>query len=180
MSIAPKPTRRRRTHVQADLRQRIEPFDVSFAATVAAWVRSEEELRVLAPATSAPLTAQKVAAWQRPNTRSFLMFLQRDPAPTGYAELNRMRKDPYHWWLGHVVISPDIRGRGVGEQFVRDLLSLARNDCGARRLSLIVCPDNRRAVRCYERVGFDLAGEEVHRFGTPPRRTRMLRYELGV
>jgi len=158
----------------------IRPFDQAYAGAVAAWVRTEEELRSLAPSTTAPLTAEKVAAWQRATTRAFLMFLNDDRTPAGYAELNRMGNDPHHWWLGHIVLDPVIRGRGIGGRFVSRLASLATDGFGARRLSLIVCPDNAQAMRCYERVGFHLISDEYHRFGTPPRRQRMLRYELRI
>ena len=177
MSIAPKPIPKTK---DAGDRLRLKPFQVSSASIVAGWVSGADELRLLAPMTAAPLTAQKVAAWQRPQTRSFLLFVGDREDPVGYAELNAIRDDPYHYWLGHIVLCPALRGLGIGGRFVRALVSTALDEQGARRVSLIVCPDNAPAIRCYERAGFDLVSEEIHRFPKPPRRIRMLRYELRL
>lgn len=156
----------------------VTPFLAEHARVVAGWVRGPDELRLVAPSTVSPLTAEKVLAWQRPYVESRIMTLGGDPTPRAYGELNRMRLDPTHCWLGHIVLDPQIRGRGWGRRFVGALVRRAAGIRRAHRVSLIVCPDNAAAIRCYERAGFDRVCEEYHRFGESTQRIRMFRYEL--
>ncbi|UCF33199.1 MAG: N-acetyltransferase [Phycisphaerales bacterium] len=164
----------------ASLREalRLVPFDARESGTVARWVQSEQELLFLAPATTGPLTGAKVASWIKPGGRAFLLQRPAERLPIGYAELNPMRSDPGHLWLGHVVIRPDRRRCGLGRRFVEMLVEEAFQHGGAHRISLVVFPDNRPAIECYKRAGFLLVGEEVHQFATTGPRRRLLRYEI--
>ena len=157
---------------------RLEPFTRLYAPTVASWVESDEELRWLAPSTPPPLTAAKVAAWLQPGRRAYLLTQEGDATPVGYAELNPMRRDANHLWIGHVIMRPDRRGRRLGQYFVRRLVANAFTRDTVTRVSLIVFPDNTQALECYRRVGFTIAGEEHHRFLDSGPEERMLRLEV--
>lgn len=170
MAVAPLATRE-------DLRLRLAAFGPQHADAVAAWAPTPEALRWLAPSTSFPLTADGVCAWQRPHTRAFVLVTRGGAGPLGYGELNPMKADPMHFWLGHIVVDPRLRGRGLGLALVRRLLDVARFEHRATRVSLIVFPENRGAIRCYESAGFDRAGDEVHRFPACETPTLLQRYE---
>ncbi|MBN1512576.1 MAG: GNAT family N-acetyltransferase [Phycisphaerae bacterium] len=156
----------------------IRRFQARFAPVVASWVRDDTELFQLTPTTPPPLTPEKVLAWVRPNGRAYLGFAGSRDVPCLYGELNPMRTNDEHLWIGHVLADPQCRGRGLGQLFVRGLLESGFGEFCAERISLIVFPDNIPAVRCYERVGFTLRGDEHHRFGPQERSHRMLRYEI--
>ncbi|MGB2985910.1 MAG: GNAT family N-acetyltransferase [Phycisphaerae bacterium] len=153
----------------------LEVFDPRYAATIAQWTETDEQLRWLAPSTHPPLTAEKVIGWKKPTGDAFLLTRKGDAEPVGYGELNPMRREVDHLWLGHVVIRPDQRGRGTGQAFVRALLDHAFDRCCAGRVSLIVFPDNTVAIQCYVRAGFTIIGDEYHRFGGIGPRYRFLR-----
>jgi RimJ/RimL family protein N-acetyltransferase len=157
----------------------VMPFDVFFARTVAGWVRTEKQLRWLAPSTRPPLTADKVARWKKPEGLAFQLVRGDDPVPVGYAELNPMHREAGHLWLGHFVIDPVHRGLGIGQAFVRALLSRAFDRLLADRVSLVVFPDNAPALRCYLRAGFALKRLENHQFGGTGPRHRLLRLEAS-
>ncbi len=133
---------------------------------------------MLTPTTRPPLTATKVVAWTRAPDRAFLLFEAHRNEPCGYAEVNAMCVNEEHMWIGHVLLDPRVRGRGMGTAFTRLLVDAAFNSLGAERLSLIVFPHNEAAIRSYLRAGFTLRGDEYHRFGRVGRRYRMLRFEL--
>lgn len=152
------------------------PFDKVYADVIAGWVSTDEELHWLAPSTRAPLTAEKVAAWGKPGGESVLMMCDSDSHPLGYAELNPMRRRD-RLWIGHVIIRPDRRGRGIGGAFVHLLLTRAFEEHSVARVLLIVFPSNTSAIRCYVRAGFEIAGEEFHRFGESGPKHRLLRLE---
>ena len=60
---------------------------------------------------------------------------------------------------------PDLTGRGLGEEFVRAGLRFAREAYSPQAFRLTVATFNRRAIRVYERAGF----ETVETFGTETR-----------
>ena len=93
-------------------------------------------------------------------------------------ELSPMRREPDHYWLGHVLIRPGLRGRGLGNRLVVGLVEYAFERLSARRISLIVFPDNRPAIECYCAQGFTLVGDEFHRFVDMGPKEHLLRYEL--
>ena len=49
-------------------------------------------------------------------------------------------------------------GRGYGGEALRQLMAYAFGDLGLTRLYLRVAPDNLRAIRCYQRLGFQKRG----------------------
>jgi len=58
---------------------------------------------------------------------------------------------------------PDLTGRGLGEEFVHAGLRFAREAYSPQAFRLTVATFNRRAIRVYERAGF----ETVETFGAP-------------
>lgn len=141
---------------------------------VAGWVGSDRELLWVAPSTEPPLTARKVAAWTRERGNPFLLCSKEKGTPVGYAELNPMRRQKTHFWIGHVIVAPDWRGFGVGVLFTNMLTEHAFRYLGAELMSLIVFPDNQRAIQCYLKAGFGFREEQYHKFGCPAKSCRML------
>ena len=158
----------------------LRAFDPRCAGLVVSWVRTPAELFHLAPKTPPPLTTAKVLGWCRSKGCPLLLWPADGDLPVGYAELNQMRSDSRHLWLGHIVLDPRHRGRGEGIRFVQMLLRWALVELGARRVSLVVFPDNQAAVACYLKAGFSLHGEEYHRFEPDGPRHRLLRFEAHL
>jgi GNAT superfamily N-acetyltransferase len=147
------------------------------AHEVASWVRTTRELTFLAPGTPGPLTPEKVAAWGRqPESRLLLV----EHGCLAYGELNRMSGRPDQMWIGHLIVNPAFRGRGVGRRFTQALLARAFQECGAAEVLLLVFPQNRAAVRCYERCGMVVAGQEHKSFPVTRSRHLFLRMSIHV
>lgn len=62
--------------------------------------------------------------------------------------------------LRFVVLDPALRGRGLGQALLRLALRHAFGEWGAEAVLLSVFPENRRAMRCYEAVGFRVRSTE--------------------
>jgi len=169
MSIAPAPQSQKISLI---------PFDNLYAPTIASWIWDDRQLAWLAPSTQPPLTAVKVVSWKRPLSQRMLGTIKSNPLPIAYGELNPMSKDPGHLWIGHVVLDPNYRQRGLGRGFVEAICRVGWDQMGADRISLIVFPDNLPAIKCYQRVGFQEIGEEHHAFGGRGPRLRLLRLEF--
>jgi len=159
---------------------RLQGFQDWHAAVVAGWVTTDDQLKRLAPGTTMPLTPAKVLSWQRPGGRTFVLSRDHSTGPLGYLELNPMARQTAHYWLGHVIIAPPERGKGLGIAFVGSVVRFAFERLLANRISLIVLPDNTQAIACYRHVGFTRVAEEVHHFPPGRAETRMLRYEITM
>jgi RimJ/RimL family protein N-acetyltransferase len=160
------------------VRARLMPFEDEHAARVASWVLDEREAYLLAPRTLPPLTAEKVRDWAGPGRQQFSLVESGRKRPVGYGELNVLRTEERHFWLGHLIVDPRRRGRGLGTRLTRLLLERAFNQQGARRVTLVVFPENRRAVACYRAAGLGEAGFEVHYFPPYDRQVRLLKMNV--
>lgn len=153
-------------------------FDSRFAESIVRWVRNDLELLWLAPGTPPPLTAQKVLAWGKERRRRLLYWRGGSSAPAGYAELNEMPGATRQMWIGHFLVEPSHRLRGLGTGFAQALVSRAFLDFGVQDLLLVVFPENLRAIGCYERAGMTVLGKETKSFESTGRRHTFLR--MGI
>jgi len=62
-----------------------------------------------------------------------------------------------------VVVDESARGKGLGEQLVREAMHLA-HERGARSITLTSRPDRDSANRLYERIGFEPRDTNVYTF----------------
>jgi ribosomal protein S18 acetylase RimI-like enzyme len=63
-------------------------------------------------------------------------------------------------WVGGFGVVPEFRGRGLAREYLDETLAVAR-ESGAASVELEVLTHNVRAVRLYERAGFDTIDEVV-------------------
>ena len=159
-------------------RAHVRSFQTRDAIEIANWVETREQLRWVAPSTELPLTPAKVAEWKKPGGEAFVLVLGDQSEPIAYGELNPMRNAPHDLWLGHLIVRPNQRGQGMGQTLLTRLLELAFGRYAAKRVLLVVFPDNVAAIECYRRVGFQVIREEQHRFGDTGPRHKLLRLEI--
>ena len=154
----------------------LRPFDPRYAGLVASWARGPLETYWLAPRTEPPLTARKVREWADPAHRPYMLVAPGQPTPLGYGELNLLHGRRHEYWLGHLVVDPEQRGRGFGRQLTVLLLQRAFHQFGAWYVSLVVFPENVAAVACYRAAGMREDGFEIHTFPAYGSRERLLRF----
>lgn len=177
MSISPSPSR---NEVIRDGLYWLGRFDVHHAARVAGWASTAQELFWLAPKTFPPLTAAKVIAWPGETGCPLLFWRETEPAPAGYVELNPMPGEPDHLWMGHCVIDRTRRGEGLGRIMINLLLTYAFEQRHARRVSLVVFPENVGAIRCYRVCGFLEMGRQRKFFQTTNRQHVMIQMSMDL
>jgi len=154
---------------------RLVPFHPGYADLVLSWIQDAQEAYWLAPRTPPPLTASEVLHWQAPGRQAFMLIEPGTPAPLGYGELNILNAAARRYWLGHLIVAPARRGCGLGVQLTRLLLWEAFRRQGAREISLVVFPENRRAIACYEAAGLRADGHERHDFPAYGQQVNLLR-----
>jgi ribosomal protein S18 acetylase RimI-like enzyme len=62
-------------------------------------------------------------------------------------------------------VAPDSRGRGVGDEAIRQVLTWVRRNFSGSNVELSVKADNHHAIRLYGRHGFVDAGRSTHGSG---------------
>ena len=59
--------------------------------------------------------------------------------------------------LGRLVVNPDFRAQGIGQQLINALVLTGTKALGLSRASLFVLEDNHPAVAAYKKYGFEVA-----------------------
>lgn len=73
-----------------------------------------------------------------------------------------------HAKLGIMIGDKEYWNKGYGKDIIRTLLSIAFNQIGLNKVKLGVFEYNKRAIKCYEKVGFKIVGvekEDIYRNG---------------
>lgn len=166
--------------VQPDSRStalRLSAFRPEWAPRIAEWCADPLEAYWLAPRTPPPITALRVMQWCIPGRNCYGLLDGRN-ALQAYGELNTLSGARREYWLGHLVVDPAQRGRGLGLRLTRALLHEAFQQFRARSVTLVVFRENEAAVRCYERAGMNLDGSETHYLAPYDRTETLLR--MGI
>lgn len=154
---------------------RLAAFAPKDAALVASWVRDAREAYWLAPRTPPPLTPEKVLEWQSPAGQALLLVEPPQDLAVAYGEVNPLGGRAGEFWLGHLLVAPDRRGQGLGRVLTRLLLQRAFERLGARRVTLVVFPENHGAIACYRAAGMHFDGYENHYFPARGELVQMVR-----
>ncbi len=101
--------------------------------------------------------------WLQQRSSSFnnLLFIVADKnknAPLGYIQF--MDIDPIDQIakLG-ICLSPEIQGKGIGNEVLLLAFKYLYNCLAVRKVILEVRDDNKRAIKCYEKIGFMQCGK---------------------
>jgi L-phenylalanine/L-methionine N-acetyltransferase len=78
--------------------------------------------------------------------------------PTGTFKLVRQsHRNAHIGYLGGVAIHPDFAGKGYGFSMLSEIIALGKQ-MGLRRIELSTATSNEKAIRLYEKAGFEKEG----------------------
>jgi len=77
-----------------------------------------------------------------------------DNKAIGYVSIAGIRETETSAEVGIAIMEKEYRGQGYGTEALRQAIEYAFNTLGLTLLGLTVFPHNRRAIRAYEKVGF--------------------------
>jgi RimJ/RimL family protein N-acetyltransferase len=90
--------------------------------------------------------------------KSVLYVFEQEGKGLGMAKLVPLpHRNSHIAYLGGVAIHPDFAGKGLGEQMILEVLAQARKN-GFQRVELTTATINERAIRLYEKTGFQKEG----------------------
>ncbi|MEU4395397.1 GNAT family N-acetyltransferase [Kribbella sp. NPDC023855] len=130
----------------------LRSFASEYTATVAGWARSAQEVALLTGREEYPFPGDLLTSWRTvaDDIRAYLYF--DGETPVAYGEL-WLDDEEDEVELARIIVAPELRGKGIGTEFVRALLAPALSS-GYADVFLRVRPDNEPAIRTYLRVGF--------------------------
>ncbi|MCF6476302.1 GNAT family N-acetyltransferase [Nonomuraea sp. MG754425] len=146
----------------------LRAFEPADAEELIAWVTGPEALVTWSGNSGFtwPLRAEQLAAFHASDpSRRALMAVAAGGAPVGHFML-RTEPPGRSVRLGMVLVSPEVRGRGVGRAMLEAALGAAFAEPAVQEVNLGVYTRNEGAARLYERLGF-------RRGHTEPRATRV-------
>lgn len=139
--------------------RRVQPGD---AATMAEQLADPDTFPGLLqlPYANVELWKQRLSAPAVPGSPELLLIAERDGHAVGNAGLHpaatQLRRR--HAMMLGISVSPSAQGQGVGTALMAALLDYADNWAQVLRIELTVFSDNERAIRLYERHGFEHEG----------------------
>lgn len=94
-----------------------------------------------------------------PATTTRLVAIEKEQGRViGTLSLGQMSGRRSHAAEVGLLVRDDFKGKGIGSALLSSGIDFAENWLGLHRLSLIVYPDNERAIHLYERNGFKIEG----------------------
>lgn len=116
--------------------------------------RDDEAARLLAVVPPGKIPADKQT-----------LGLHRDGELVGVVDLLRGHPSPTDWYIGLLLLSPEVRGAGLGASVVDEIVERVRTE-GGQALHLIVREDNPRALAFWRRHRFELIDRRVQDLGS--------------
>lgn len=155
---------------------RLEPFDPERDSVhLAGWFRNAEYMRLMDTEPARLFSPEAVKKWQekdleveRPNGVLFLIVRQEDDLPIGFIGLDGVDLLHGDSFIGIGIGEQELWGQGYGTEAMRLSLEYGFQVLNLHRVTLNVFDYNQRAIRSYEKCGFQVEGRQrqaIHRDG---------------
>jgi ribosomal protein S18 acetylase RimI-like enzyme len=127
--------------------------------SIASWILDAEACRRWAgPKVSYPFSAAELPQLLAvPGSSSYCLASERS-VPLGFGQFWPRPGGVIH--LLRIIVSPTLRGKGLGRELCGQLIARALATAPAHSLTLNVYRENERAVALYERLGFQVVPEK--------------------
>ena len=145
-------------------------------ATVCRFPRSARELFYMYPQGDFPLTEEQLAAVSAQRSDPTVVLC--DGKVAGYANFYDVAPGNY-CAIGNAVVSPRLRGRGIGEYLIRTMERFAREKHGATEIRLSCFSTNTRGILLYTKMSY-LPREVEQRTDRRGRRHALLKFTKAL
>lgn len=142
-----------------------QPFALEDFARLILWTPSAEALVQWAgPSFTFPLDMSQAAEYLAPasgpsaDRRIYRAALSASGEVVGHVDLSNIDVDNRAATVCRVLVDPDRRGEGIGEQIMRQIIRVGFEELHLHRLDLRVFDFNAPAIACYKKVGFVTEG----------------------
>jgi RimJ/RimL family protein N-acetyltransferase len=144
-------------------RVRLTSLYATDAQTMTRWYEDGEFSRLFDANPSYPRSENSIHKWldgleRDRDSYALAIRLTYSDDLIGYAQIDGIQWTHGCGWLAVGIGSPDYRGKGYGTEAMRLILRFAFGELNLHRLQLTVFSYNERAIRLYERMGFQREG----------------------
>lgn len=110
-------------------------------------------------------------------------LVHHEDTPIGYIQFYWASKVGDGWWEGfpdgvvgidQYIGEPSFIGKGHGTKMISEFISYLKSNFEISKIITDPSPDNQRAIRCYEKVGF----KSVEEIDTPDGRELLMEYPI--
>ena len=142
----------------------LRPFTISDAPIILSWIKDKTAFRQWSadryPAYP-PKPEDMAAQYAADNIFPFTA-IDDDGKIVGHIMLRY--PDPSRTMIrfGFVIVDDQLRGKGYGKQMLQLAIQKAKEEFGAKKISLGVFDNNPSALHCYESVGFKVIGTDSY------------------
>jgi RimJ/RimL family protein N-acetyltransferase len=151
-------------------------FDRSDFKQLIGWIESPQFLlQWSGPFFEFPLTENQLEKYiEKANrddseTLAFKVIDQESGKTIGHISLGRIDRKNQSARVGKVLVGDQsARGKGIGQQMIKEILKIAFDELHLHRVSLGVFDFNHSAIACYEKAGFQKEGllRDERKFGS--------------
>ena len=138
---------------------RLRPFKTADSETMADWLPEKRQFAMwCAGKFQYPLTAQQVRnhveSMEKEENAWVMAALNGEGELVGHFIIRKVDYEQNSAHLGFIVVDPDKRGRGCGNEMVSQAVKYAFEILGMKRVTLSVIESNQAAYACYQSIGF--------------------------
>ena len=142
------------------------------------WIKDKDACRLWAgPSVRFPLALEHLKEDIHFSEENTFSMINENAALLGLGQL--INKENHRLHMARIIVSPNHRGKGLGNLLCRLLISEGTMWCGKSYFSLNVYPDNTKAVRLYKKLGF-VPGPELSGSGAEEKSMHMILKPMRV
>ena len=136
---------------------RLRPYKDSDEESVLSWCRDEKTFVMWTAGILGPYPLTGEGFKKTGELMRFTALYEKNAV--GFFTARNPKEDMNELRFGFVIVSPELRSKGVGRTMLRLGLKYAFEVYGANRVTLGVFNENRPALSCYRAAGFRETGE---------------------
>lgn len=140
---------------------KIEPFSFKDIETLETWITSAAQLRQWSGPSKFywPLNTEQMINYLNEVKNEFseiciYKVMNSDDIQIGHFDFDKIDWKQKTGVLSRVIILPDLKGKGLGQQLVKAALDFAFNCLDFNEVKLCVYSFNTPAIVCYQKTGF--------------------------
>ena len=142
----------------------LRPFTIDDAPIILSWIKDLSAFRKWSAdryPTFPPKPEEMVAQYAAENIFPFTA-IDNDGNIIGHIMLRYPDSSKTVIRFGFVIVDDNLRGKGYGKQMLHLAIQKAKNEFGAKMITLGVFDNNPSALHCYESVGFQVIGTDSY------------------
>jgi GNAT superfamily N-acetyltransferase len=121
---------------------------------------------------------QDVPPGKSPDDKLLFGFFNQQNDLVGLLDVLRGYPDETTWWIGLLLLAPEVRSQGIGQRIVESFVEYAHAN-GVQAIMLGVVEENKSAYKFWSRMGFEFVRQtEPRQFGDRTQRVSVMRRAL--